>query len=282
MPSTIQDIEFHGLPAIELTSASGARAVVSLFGAQVLSWQPSAGDERLYLSEKAVFDRVCPIRGGIPVCFPQFSGLGKLPAHGFARTATWSIRERRSEDGFAMLVLGLSDDERSHAIWPMMFDAELTIVIDGARLDVELEVQNTGHSVFAFTAALHTYLRVREVENARLEGLYGYEYRDAADGDRIKRDTGDVLIVDRDVNRVYHDVKRSLLLNDSGRSVGIDVEGFPDVVVWNPWETGIAAFADLPPLGFRHMLCVEAAAAHNRIALDAGAAWFGRQSLVAM
>lgn len=282
MPSTIQDIDFHGIPAIELNNGSGARAVVSLFGAQILSWQPSPGDERLYLSEKAVFDRVSPIRGGIPVCFPQFAGLGKLPPHGFVRTAIWSVRERRTEDGFAMLVLELSDDERSHAIWPMMFNVELTIVIDGTRLDIELEVQNTGHSAFAFTAALHTYLRVREVENARLEGLYGYEYRDAADGDKIKRDTGDVLVVERDVNRVYHDVKRSLLLSDSGRSVGIDAEGFPDVVVWNPWETGIAAFADLPSLGFRHMLCVEAAAARNRIALDAGESWFGRQSLVAM
>lgn len=282
MLSTIQDIEFHGLPAIELRTASGARALVSLFGAQVLSWQPSPGDERLYLSDKAVFDQISPIRGGIPICFPQFAGLGKLPAHGFVRTANWSVRERRTDNGFAMLVLGLTDDERSHAMWPMMFDTELTIVIDGGRLDIELEVHNTGHSVFAFTAALHTYLRVREVENARLEGLYGYEYRDATDDDRIKRDSGDVLVVDQYVNRVYHDVKRSLLLSDSGRSLGIDAEGFPDVVVWNPWETGIAAFADLPAPGFRHMLCIEAAAARNRIALDAGAAWFGRQSLVAM
>lgn len=281
MPATLQDVEFHGIPAIELTSASGARAVVSLFGAQVLSWQVSPGDERLYLSDNAVFDGVRPIRGGMPICFPQFAGLGKLPKHGFVRTATWSVRERRSSDGFAMLVLGLTDEAITHTAAPMAFDAEITVLVDGARLDVELEVRNTGHSVFAFTAALHTYLRVREVENARLEGLYGYEYRDAADGDRIKRETDEALIVERDVNRVYHEVKRTLLLSDSGRSVTIDSVGFPDVVVWNPWETGIAAFSDLPASGFRHMLCVEAAAARNRIALDAGASWYGRQSLVA-
>ncbi len=282
MPTSIKDIDFHGIAALEMTSASGARAVVSLYGAQVLSWQPGANDERLYLSEKAVFDGETAIRGGVPICFPQFSGLGKLPKHGLVRTREWSLRQRRCDDGFAMLVLGLTDDEKTHAHWPMMFDAELTVVLDGPRLDIELEVENTGHAPFAFTAALHSYLKVREVENARLEGLHGHEYRDAADADKIKRDSGDVLIVDGEVNRVYHDVKRSLLLGDSGRSLGVAIEGFPDVVVWNPWEEGCAGFSDLPKLGFRHFLCVEAAAARTRIALDAGDSWFGRQSLLAM
>lgn len=282
MSATIQQIEFHGLPAFALTSANGARAVITSQGAQVLSWQPAGGEERLYLSEKAVFDGRTAIRGGVPVCFPQFSGLGKLPKHGLVRTMNWTVRQRRNDDGFAMLVLGLTDDDQTRALWPMMFGAELTVIVDGARLDVELEIENTGHAPFAFTAALHTYVRVREVENARLEGLHGYEYRDAADADRIKRDSGDVLIVDREVNRVYHDVARPLLLRDGNRSLGIDAEGFPDVVVWNPWEENCANFPDLPTLGFRNMLCVEAAAARRRIALDAGDAWFGRQSLVAL
>ncbi|MGL1833722.1 D-hexose-6-phosphate mutarotase [Rhodocyclaceae bacterium SMB388] len=282
MRATIQEIEFLGLPAYALTSANGARAVITSLGAQVLSWQPAGGEERLYLSEKAVFDGRTAIRGGVPVCFPQFSGLGKLPKHGLVRTMNWTVRQRRTDDGFAMLVLGLTDDDQTRALWPMMFDAELTVVVDGARLDVELEIENTGHAPFAFTAALHTYIRVREVENARLEGLHGHEFRDATDADRIKRETGDVLIVDREVNRVYHDVARPLLLRDGNRSLGIDAEGFPDVVVWNPWQQNCANIADLPTLGFRNMLCVEAAAARRRVALDAGDAWVGRQSLVAI
>ena len=281
MPALIEDIEFHGQPAIAMTSADGARAVVSLFGAQVLSWQPAHGEERLFLSDKACFDGVHPVRGGVPVCFPQFSGLGKLPKHGFVRTLPWTVRQRRAEADHTMLVLGLNENAHTHALWPTMFDAELTVAIEGARIDIELGIENTGHAPFAFTAALHSYLAVREVELARLEGLRGYEYRDAADDNRIKRDTADALIVDDEVNRVYHDVDRALVLFEPHRALRIEVSGFPDVVVWNPWETHCAALPDMPATGFRNMLCVEAAAARRKIALDAGEEWFGRQSLVA-
>lgn len=282
MPSTIQTIDFHGQPAIELSTTRGARAVITLFGAQLLSWTPARGEERLYLSEQALFDAHSAIRGGVPVCFPQFSGLGKLPPHGFARQSVWTERQRRNGDDYALVTLGLSDDERTRALWPMMFDAELTVAIDGERLDVEFEVNNTGHSAFAFTAALHTYLRVREVENVRIEGLHGFAYRDAADGDRIKHEHGDAVTVDGEINRVYHDVTKPVLLRDSGRSLGIQAAGFPDVVVWNPWEQRSAALADMPARGFRNMLCIEAAIARQKLALDAGESWVGRQTLVAL
>lgn len=280
MPFSIQQTTFKGQPVITVLSGDGARAVVSPFGGQVLSWAPANGLDQLYLSEQAVYDGKTTIRGGVPVCFPQFSKLGKLPQHGFARDSVWTLIDQRGGDDFAIVTLRLADDERTRAMWPGMFEAELTVAIGGERMDVEFEVTNTGHSPFAFTAALHTYLAVREVENIRLEGLNGYEYRDATDDNRIKRDSGDVVVVEDEVNRVYHDVERALLLRDGNRSIGIHAEGFPDVVVWNPWEHRCKEFADLPPNAFRHFLCVEAAAARNKILLDAGESWFGRQTLV--
>ena len=280
MPAIIEDIDFHGIPAISLRAHEGASAVVSRLGAQLLSWQPAAGDERLFLSERAIFDGSCSIRGGIPVCFPQFAGLGKLPKHGLLRTATWEVRQRRCEDAYAMLTLGISESENTFAIWPQMFDVELTVVLDRGRIDIELHVENTGHSQFAFTAALHTYLRMREVEFARLNGLNGFEFRDAADDNRIKTEHFDGLQFEGPVNRVYHDVSRSLLLIESPKALLIESDGFPDVVIWNPWEADCAALPDMAPLDFRRMLCVEAAAARQKIPLDAGASWFGRQSLI--
>lgn len=280
MPFSIQQNQFKGQPVITVLSGDGARAVISLLGGQVLSWAPANGLDQLYLSEEAVHDGKTSIRGGVPVCFPQFSKLGKLQAHGFARNSMWTLAEQRGGDDFAIATLKLTDDETTRAMWPGMFEAELTVAIGGERMDIEFEVTNTGHSPFAFTAALHTYLAVREVENIRLEGLNGFEYRDATDDNRIKRDSGDVVIVENEVNRVYHDVDRALLLRDGNRSIGIHCEGFPDVVVWNPWEESIKQFADLPANAFRHFICVEAAAARSKVMLDADESWFGRQTLV--
>jgi glucose-6-phosphate 1-epimerase len=57
---------------------------VHQFGATVTSWK-FGGVERLFLSDRAVQDGSKPIRGGIPLVFPQFGQNGKLPQHGFAR-----------------------------------------------------------------------------------------------------------------------------------------------------------------------------------------------------
>jgi glucose-6-phosphate 1-epimerase len=54
------------------------------------------------------------------------------------------------------------------------------------------------------------------------------------------------------------------------------------VVVWNPWEIGNAQISDMPPLGFRRMLCVEAAAIESPVSLAPGDSWSGRQSLTAL
>lgn len=281
MAHGIESIDFNGLPALRL-QAGGASAVVSLFGGQVLSWTPRGGKEWLYLSETARFDRSTPIRGGVPVCFPQFADLGKLPKHGFVRTVDWMLADRRVDKDFALVQLRLEDSAETRALWNHPFGIELTISIEDNRLDLEFEVDNRGTDVLSFTGALHTYLRVREAEEARLEGLYGFTYRDSANGNAIKRETGDALMVDAEVDRVYRQVNRPLLLRDGSRTLGINTEGFPDVVMWNPWETRCAALADMPDNGFRRMLCVEAAAADTPITVAAGEQWWGRQTLIAL
>ena len=282
MPATIEPTEFHGQPALRLATASGARAVVALHGAQVLSWAPPGGEERLYLSPKAVFDGHSAVRGGIPVCFPQFADLGPLPAHGFARNRRWSLTTERSGKDFALAGLTLADDEATRALWPYAFSAELSILIEDSRLDLELEITNTGDEAFEFTAALHTYLAVREVEESRIEGLHGFSYRDKTDADRIQRDSGDALVIESETDRVYHEVNRPLLLREYHRSLGVNADGFPDMVVWNPWIERSAAIADLPDDGFRRMLCIEAAAARQPVRVQPGESWWGRQTLVAL
>ena len=155
---------FHGLPAIELRSADGARATVLAHGAHLVSWIPAGGEERLFLSNSAVFDGTAAIRGGVPVIFPQFAMIGSGPRHGFARNTAWSPIDMRATDQYALTCLRLESDEIFRVAFPHLFGAELTVSIGGNRLDIELEIENRDRHGFSFTCALHTYLRVAEIE----------------------------------------------------------------------------------------------------------------------
>lgn len=272
---------FHGQPAIEIVAPDGACALISLFGAQLLSWKPAGGAERLYLSERAVFDGCTALRGGVPVIFPQFAARGSGPRHGFARTRSWQLDAMRVGEDFATATLRLASDAATLAQWPHAFVLELTVVVSGARIDIEMDIENTGAEACEFSCALHTYLRVAEVENVSLEGLQGKRYLDATRGEALTQDRHESLVVDDEVDRIYLDAPDMLLLREPQRALGIYSEGFPEVVVWNPWELKCRALLDMPDSDFRRMLCVEAAAAHRVQRLTAGEHWVGRQSLIA-
>jgi glucose-6-phosphate 1-epimerase len=282
MKPFIEAIEFKGIEALRLNGPRGSSAVVARLGGQVLSWLTPDGREHLFLSERAVFDGSAPIRGGMPICFPQFGGLGDLPKHGFARTREWSVAAQRCGDDYALATLELVDDENTRALWPHAFRAEISVMLEVDRIDVEFCVENTGPAPFEFTGALHSYLRVTQVEDAALEGLHGHDYLDAARDNRVVRETGTEIIVEGEVDRVYYDVRRPQLLNAGNLSLGIQSQGFPDVVVWNPWVDLCAGLKDMPPDGWRHMLCVEAAAVRKPVIVPAGEEWYGRHTLVAV
>lgn len=279
MKPSIENIEFHGIEALRLNGPRGVSAIVSKQGAQLLSWVTADGRERLFLSDRAVFDGSVAIRGGVPVCFPQFSSLGDLPKHGFVRTRPWIVSAQRAGDDYALVTLECTDDEATRSLWPHPFLAELTLMLEADRIDLELAVTNTGGASFDFTAALHSYLRVVQVEDVTLEGLHGHDYQDAVAGGQIVRETGTELIVEKEIDRAYHDVRRPQYLKAGNLSLGIQAQGFPDVVVWNPWVERCAELKDMPADGWRHMLCVEAAATRP-VSLPAGEEWYGRQTLV--
>ena len=282
MKPSIEQIEFHGIEALRLNGPKGSSAIISKLGGQVLSWKTPDGRERLFLSDLAVFDGSVPIRGGVPVCFPQFASLGDLPKHGFLRTKTWSVSAERTGDDFALLTLAVDDDEQTRALWPHAFRAEITLMIEADRIDLELSITNTGSAAFEFTGALHSYIRLVQVEDAAIEGLHGHDFRDAVNGNEVKRETGTELLVESEVDRVYFNVKRPQYLKAGNHSLGVQGQGFPDVVIWNPWVEQCAKLKDMPNDAWRHMLCIEAAAVREPVQLPAGEEWFGRQTLVAV
>lgn len=55
---------------VTATLPTGESVEVLLFGATVISWKNAAGEEKLWLSDKAALDGSKAVRGGIPLVFP--------------------------------------------------------------------------------------------------------------------------------------------------------------------------------------------------------------------
>ena len=131
------------------------------------SWVAGSLGEQLFVSEKAVFDGKKAIRGGIPLCFPQFSDLGDVAAqHGFARTSRWQLAALGGEGGRAEATLELTDSEASRAIWPFAFRCLYTVGLSADGLSTTLRCANTGQQPLQLTVALHTYFRVSDASAA--------------------------------------------------------------------------------------------------------------------
>lgn len=268
---------------ITLQSPDGASAELSLHGGHLLSWKPAGAAEQLYLSPRSEFAPGKAIRGGVPVCFPQFSERGPLPKHGFARTLPWELVLQQQGKDDALAVLRLRDNDATRALWPHAFELELSVRVGGRTLDVELACENLGDAPLQFTAALHTYLRVGDLDAVSVEGLAGLRYFDSIkQAEALQRMdlllTGEKGVLDLD--RIYFGVKeRPLLVAEDRRQVVIRQQGFEDAVVWNPGPERCAKLADMPPEGWSEMLCVEAACIGRPVELPAGESWVGRQSL---
>ena len=271
---------FQGQPCHRLTLTNGDNVLVAQHGAHVISWV-SGGRERLFLSPKTVWDGRAAIRGGIPVCFPQFNQRGDLPKHGFVRNLPWALLAAAPGDPQASLCFGFSADDSTRAIWPAEFEARLRVDLLPDQLCVTLQVRNLDTQAFSFTGALHSYLAVSDIEQVRLSGLGGQkEWDSLADTHQTALQS---LQCVGPFDRVYSAPHAPMHLHDPQGGLEIsNSEGWADCVVWNPGAAGCAGMSDMTPDAFTHMLCVEAAQVFEPISVAPGGHWSGSQRLRAL
>ena len=272
---------FHGQPCRCLRLPNGDSLRVVLYGAQVLSWV-AGGRERLYLSPCSRFDGKAAIRGGVPICFPQFNQRGPLPKHGFARNLSWLVDVSPDlGEQAAELTLRLPSSDATRIFWPQSFEATLTLRLRPASLQMTLAVSNTGEAPLSFTGALHTYLAVNDIATVQLDGLGGQPEWDALT-DQHRRASG-ALSFDGEFDRVYGAAAQALILHDGRDRLAIEQSpSFADTVVWNPGAAKGRLLSDMPADGYAHMLCVEAAQVMQPVTVEAGAQWQGWQRLSAL
>lgn len=288
LPGLVSE-SFDSLACLNLRLAGGDAVRVALHGAQVLSWV-AGGRERPYLSPKAVLDGSSAIRGGVPLCYPQFSQRGPLPKHGFARNLPWALdaaadradgaRQRPAGEA-AHLSLHLGDSEASRGAWPQAFEARLGVQLEPGSLQVTLTVRNTGAQRLRFTGALHTYLAVDDIAAVRLDGLQGRPCWDSL-ADRHVQDRGEIRF-DGEFDRVYAAAPTPLTLKDGPHGLRIaQSDSWADTVVWNPGAALCARLPDMPGDGFSRMVCVEAAQVMAPVVVAAGQTWQGWQRLTVL
>ena len=265
---------------VTLHNAAGDEAVVSLHGAQLLSWTPAGEGEQLYGS---ALSRPAPgkaVRGGVPVCFPQFADRGPLAKHGFARTRRWELvvpPAGKPPVGEARFQL---DSSMVPGQWDHGFCLLLAVRLGPKWLELELQAANTGRTAYAFTAALHTYLGVVDVRAVRIEGLQGLEYEDMVDGGAVHVAPAGPLRIADETDRVYRGVVGPLLVaGDAGTPRRVSQQGFEDVVVWNPGPAKAARLGDMPAEDWTRMLCIEAGAIAHPVQLAPGKTWSGVQRI---
>lgn len=285
----------HDNGRVRAVLPSGESVDVLLFGATVISWKGSAGDERMWLSDAAKLDGSKAVRGGIPLVFPVFgtapdhAATSKLPQHGFARNSTWeflgsSTSESTDNKVSVKLDFGLSQanlSDEAKQLWPHPFSLVYNVTLSTNSLGTGLVITNQGKEAFEAQMLLHTYLRISDITKVSVAGLENAQYVDKVDGAQTKTQSGAVTIAG-EVDRVYSPATSPsepvVVLEGGEKRYTVVRDNLDDVVVWNPWIEKSKGMGDFEPKdGYKNMICIEAGAVRTWQKLDPGDAFEGAQ-----
>ncbi|KAF0890665.1 hypothetical protein E2562_004178 [Oryza meyeriana var. granulata] len=282
----------NGLEKVVLREVRSCSAEVYLYGGHVTSWKDEHGEELLFVSNKAIFKPPKAIRGGIPICFPQFSNFGNLEQHGFARNRTWSIENDPPPfpvptSNRAYVDLILTPTEEDLKIWPHSFEFRLRVALGpGGDLMLTSRIRNTNTDgkPFSFTFAYHTYFSISDISEVRVEGLETLDYLDNLQERNRYTEQGDAIVFESELDRIYLGTpsKIAIIDHEKKRTFVVRKGGLPDAVVWNPWDKKAKAMSDFGDDEYKRMVCVEAAAIEKQITLKPGEEWTGKLELSAV
>lgn len=238
-----------GLPKLLVTTPFST-AEIYRHGAHVTAFGKTGEAPLLFMSAAGNFARDKAIRGGVPIIFPWFGPREGVPAHGFARTVEWDLKQTQLlPDGSVQVRFGLPAVKS--------YDVEYIVTV-GETLTLELVVGNTGDKETSFEACLHTYFHIGSIDTVSVTGLKGTEYLD-----KVKNTTAveeaDAIRITAETDRVYFDTTATTEIIDPtlGRTIRVEKSGSRSTVVWNPWIAKSKAMDDFGDDEYPGMLCVE-------------------------
>ena len=228
---------------------------IALQGAHIFDFRVKGKAPLLFLSDTSHFKVGKAIRGGVPICLPWFSAHpsdASLPNHGFARTSIWThVKTEEIDKNKTKIILELKSSEETLKLWPYLFELQLEILMSD-KLEIALMTKNSGLKPFVITQALHSYLLIKNISSACIDGLDRTKYYDKLT-DTYNNPQKGKLCFSAEVDRVYENVCKPLHIEDTE----VQTIGSNTVVVWNPGEGFKKNFSDLSD--YRTMLCIESA-----------------------
>lgn len=249
----------EGLEYLQISNESGT-AIIYLQGAHLTEWNPQGTEPVIWMSKNSLFEEGKAIRGGVPLCWPWFGPQEGRQTHGFARNLIWKFDEHYmpspSED---ILKFSLETSDESLGLWPFRFKLIYTVSI-GRLLGLSLATTNMDKVDYELTQAIHTYFQISDIADISIHGLEGCNYFDKTDAFALKLNEGDFTF-SKEVDAVFLS-QDSATIHDPNWNRDIQVNKSRDsteTVVWNPGETKSKALPDMEDLGYKTMVCVEAA-----------------------
>ena len=241
------------------------QAKISLYGGQVLSWQPPNERDVFWLSKNAAFEQGKAIRGGIPLCWPWFGVHpndieNKSGNHGFARCQLWQIDNIDISERGVDITLSWQG-ENINELWP--FACKLTQTLSfGKTFNQVLTMCNLSENDAYYTGALHSYLSVSAPKNTSIVELAQAPFDDKLTGKAYPPNLlASVLANGSDpVDRVYHSNKQMTVVdNDWQRTIKLTSTNTKQWVFWNPGAELANNMADIHASGELEFVCLEAA-----------------------
>lgn len=240
-------------------SCGQATAVISSYGAHLLSYKPTAEVEVIYLSPESAWQNNTPIRGGVPVCWPWFGPVAaefnpaaqKLPNHGVVRTELWQLVTQSVTEAAVSIEFRIETKALPYSDAPSYLS--LTLLLTETALTLTL---NSDQGLQQ--AALHSYFNVDSVHQVSVSPLSGDYLDKVQGGGRFVQPQAELKFT-AEVDRVYLRTADELTLDQQSTAVQITQQGHDASVLWNPWAEKAAALKDLPDTGYLDFVCVETA-----------------------
>jgi glucose-6-phosphate 1-epimerase len=272
----IEFTEWGQLPAVRLRREDGAQAIVTLFGAHIVSWITADGRERLFCSERSARDGSRAIRGGIPLIFPQFAERGDGIRHGFARISHWHMTQHSKTANACWAEFCLEPtDVPPDVAWQHSFELNWRVILHKQSLELIFDVKNNGTTPFSFASALHGYWQVDELNESVILGLQNLPFSEQISNPlKEVQQISTPLQINEKIDRIYAQPNTPLKLQHGGQQLRFHHEGFGHIVVWNPGMKDAAALNDLNNDEYRRFVCIEPALI-KPIVLAVGERWQG-------